>query len=116
MKKFAFIILSCLLINCFSQQYSKKWADLNYADDGMNYHLLDIYLPKSDKPAFPVVILIYGSAWLSNSSKGIDMSTIGNALLNAGYAVVTPNHRSSSDAIYPAQIHDISGQITALIR
>jgi acetyl esterase/lipase len=111
MKKLAIIFLSCFFINCFSQQYSKKWTDLNYADDGKNYHLLDIYLPEIRKQTYPVVVLIYGSAWLSNNSKGIDISTIGNALLNAGYAVVTPNHRASSDAIFPAQIHDIKAAI-----
>jgi acetyl esterase/lipase len=111
MKKLTIIIISCLLINCSGQQYSKKWADLNYADDGMNYHLLDIYLPEISKETYPVVILIYGSAWLSNNSKGIDISTVGNALLNAGYAVVTPNHRASSDSIFPAQIQDIKAVI-----
>jgi len=104
---FIFPFISLLFISCFSQQYSKKWTDLNYADDGKSYHLLDIYLPKIEKQSYPVVVLIYGSAWFSNNSKGSDMNTIGKALLNAGYAVVTPNHRSSSDAIFPAQIHDI---------
>lgn len=111
MKKLPVIFLSCILINCSGQQYSKKWADLNYADDGKSYHLLDIYLPEISKQTYPVVVLIYGSAWLSNNSKGIDISTIGDALLNAGYAVVTPNHRASSDSVFPAQIHDIKAVI-----
>ena len=36
-----------------------------------------------------------------------DLGTIVKTLLNAGYAVVCPNHRSSIDAQWPAQIHDI---------
>lgn len=113
LKKIAifFPLIFLLLISCGNQQYSRKWEDLNYADDGKNYHLLDIYLPKGEKQSYPVVVVIYGSAWFSNNLKGVDMSTIGKALLNAGYAVVTPNHRSSHDAIFPAQIHDIKAAI-----
>jgi len=98
-------------INCTSQQYSKSWIDLNYADDTMKYHRLDIYLPQVKKPTYPVVFLIYGSAWFGNDRKGNDLNTIGKALLDAGFAVVTPNHRSSKDAIFPAQIHDVKAAV-----
>ena len=92
--------------------YSQKFADINYAGDGEVYHNLDIYLPKEEKESYPVVIHIYGSAWYSNNSKGMaDLGTICNALLNAGYAVVTPNHRSSGDAKFPAQINDIKAVV-----
>ena len=91
---------------------SQKIADVDYAGDGQVYHKLDIYLPKVEKATYPVVIHIYGSAWYSNNSKGMaDLGTIVNALLDAGYAVVCPNHRSSMDAKFPAQIHDIKGVI-----
>ena len=91
---------------------SAKFADLDYVGDGQVYHKLDIYLPKVEKESYPVAIHIYGSAWFSNSSKGMaDLGTIVNALLDAGYAVVTPNHRSSMDAKFPAQIHDIKAVV-----
>ena len=87
--------------------YSQKFSDLNYAGDDQAYHTLDIYLPEKKAEKYPVVVHIYGSAWFSNSSKGMaDLATICSALLKAGYAVVTPNHRSSQDATYPAQIHE----------
>ena len=91
---------------------SEKFADLDYVGDGQIYHKLDIYLPKVEKDSYPVAIHIYGSAWFSNSSKGMaDLGTIVNALLDAGYAVVTPNHRSSMDAKFPAQINDIKAVV-----
>lgn len=91
---------------------SDKFIDVDYVGDNQVYHKLDIYLPKEKKDKYPVVVHIYGSAWFSNNSKGMaDLGTIVQALLNAGYAVVTPNHRSSSDAKYPAQIHDIKAVI-----
>ena len=93
-------------------EYSEKFADLNYAGDGKVYHALDIYLPKETKDAYPVVIHTYGSAWSMNNMKGsADLNTIGAALLKAGYALVTPNHRSASDAIYPAQLHDLKAVV-----
>lgn len=91
---------------------SEKFADIDYVGDGHVGHQLDIYLPKVEKDAYPVVIHIYGSAWFSNNSKGnADLGTIVNALLDAGYAVVTPNHRASTDDRFPAQIHDIKAVI-----
>lgn len=91
---------------------SEKFIDLDYVGDGKVYHKLDIYLPEVEKESYPVVIHIYGSAWFSNNSKGMaDLGTIVNALLDAGYAVVTPNHRSSMDAKFPAQIHDIKAVV-----
>jgi acetyl esterase/lipase/enterochelin esterase-like enzyme len=87
---------------------SQEWKDVNYVGDGKVFHTCDIYLPKQQKDSYPVVIHIYGSAWFSNNSKGMaDLGTTVRSLLNAGYAVVCPNHRSSTDAQWPAQLHDI---------
>ena len=91
---------------------SQEWKDVNYAGDDKAFHTCDIYLPKQEKASYPVVIHIYGSAWFSNSGKSqADLGTIVSALLKAGYAVVCPNHRSSMDAKWPAQIHDIRAVI-----
>lgn len=111
MKRFYVIILLLASFSVFAQKYSKSWKDLNYAGDTMIYHRLDIYLPQTQKPVYPVVISIYGSAWFSNRSKGADLGTIGKALLDAGFAVVTPNHRSSMDAKFPAPMQDIKAAI-----
>jgi acetyl esterase/lipase len=91
---------------------SQEWKDVNYAGDDQAYHTCDIYLPKKELASYPVVIHIYGSAWFSNNSKGAaDLGTIVKSLLDAGFAVVCPNHRSSMDAKWPAQIHDIRAVI-----
>jgi len=96
-----------ITVNC-----SESILDVNYAGDDEVYHNMDIYYPKVKKASYPVVVHIYGSAWFSNNSKGMaDLGTICNALLDAGYAVITPNHRSSMDAKFPAQINDIKAVI-----
>lgn len=111
MKNFVFILFLLVSLTSVGQEYSKSWVDVNYAGDSLNYHNLDIYLPKIKKETYPVVISIYGSAWLANNAKGADLSTIGKALLDAGFAVVTPNHRSSMDAIFPAQVNDMKAVV-----
>jgi len=96
-------------------EFSEKFSDINYAGDESVSHTLDIYLPKVQKDKYPVVVHIYGSAWFSNNSKGMaDINTICAALLDAGYAVVTPNHRASTEARYPAQINDIKAVVRFL--
>jgi acetyl esterase/lipase len=111
MKQLLILITTFITVQCFGQEYSKSWKDLNYAGDTMIYHRLDIYLPKIQKPSYPVIISVYGSAWMSNRSKGADLSILGKILLDAGFAVVTPNHRSSFDAKFPAPMQDIKAAI-----
>ena len=123
---FAFLFFS---FQCSAQQFGfggqqitpedmhcgQKFADVNYVGDGQAYHTMDIYLPDTPAERYPVVVHIYGSAWFSNNSKGAaDLGTICTALLRAGYAVACPNHRSSQDAQWPAQCHDIKAAIRFL--
>ena len=95
--------------------YQKK-ADIDYVGDNHVGHKMDVYFPKDDgKSTHPVVIHIYGSAWGSNNSKGsADLGTVGTAALGAGYILVTPNHRTYNDALYPAQINDIKAVVRYL--
>jgi len=110
--KFLLSLIAVMIgINCWSQQFSESWKDVNYAGDDKGYHDLDIYLPAVTKTLYPVIIVIYGSAWLSNNSKGVDLRTLGKPLLDEGFAVVFPNHRSSSDAKFPAQVNDIKAVV-----
>jgi acetyl esterase/lipase len=91
---------------------SKHWLDVDYVGDGFIGHRLDIHLPANGKAPFPVVIAIYGSAFFSNSSKAaVYGDGWGQKLLENGFAVVSINHRSSRDAIFPAQIHDVKAAI-----
>lgn len=93
-------------------QSSRYWLDLDYVGDNLVGHKLDIHLPLNGKAPYPVVICIYGSAWRSNSWKANSFKDgIGQRLLEKGYAVASINYRSSSDAVFPAQIHDVKAAI-----
>lgn len=99
------------IIASFSQTPDKQWLNLNYAGDGKEYHNLDIYLPNQEKPAYQAIIIIYGSAWFGNNLKQFAFNALGKPLLESGFAVIAINHRASSDAAYPAQIHDVKAAI-----
>lgn len=120
MKKMLSILLSLfpLCMNAqtdyaaLSIETSKSWIDIDYVGDGIIGHKLDVFLPKTGEGPFPCVITIYGSAWFSNSSKAACFKdNYGQTLLENGFAVVSINHRSSDDAIWPAQIHDVKAAI-----
>ncbi len=87
------------------------WKDINYAGDDMEAHRMDIYLPSTNQDSYKVVVAIYGSAWFANNMKGMTFMSLGKPLVDAGFAVVCINHRSSGDAPYPAQIQDVKGVI-----
>jgi len=91
--------------------YSRSWKDVNYASDGQECHNLDIYLPKEQKTTYQAVIVIYGSAWFANNAKAMASASVGTPLLQAGFAVISINHRSSTEAIWPAQIQDVKAAI-----
>lgn len=107
----AVIILAFSFINGFSQNAGKQWLDLNYANDDKIYHNFDIHLPKVEKPKYKAIIVIYGSAWFANNMKQMGFQAIGQPLLDNGFAVISINHRSSGDAMYPAQINDVKAAI-----
>ena len=95
----------------FKPPVDPDFKDVNYAGDDMEAHRLDIYLPKTGKAPYKAVVAIYGSAWFSNNMKAITYFSFGKPLLDAGFAVVCINHRSSGDDKFPAQIHDVKGAV-----
>ena len=88
-----------------------NWKDLNYAGDDLKAHNLDIYLPATQQESYKVIVAIYGSAWFANDAKPFGFMSLGQPLIDAGFAVVSINHRSSGDAKYPAQIQDVKAAI-----
>ncbi len=110
------ILLSAILaasafVTAIAQTGDREWLNLNYAGDEQEYHNLDIHLPEQEQATFKAVIVIYGSAWFGNNMKHFAFSALGKPLLDQGFAVIAINHRSSSDAPYPAQINDVKAAI-----
>jgi len=105
------IIFVVVFFQCYGQSYSKIWENINYAGDSLISHKMDVYLPGVSKLPYPAVVIVYGSAFFGNDMKQIAFNTLGAPLLNAGFAVIAVNHRSSRDAIFPAQIQDLKAAV-----
>ena len=95
-------------------QSNATFKDVNYANDDLEAHRMDIYLPETGQERYKVIVAIYGSAWFSNNMKVMTFFSMGKPLVDAGFAVVCINHRSSGDAKFPAQIHDVKAALRFL--
>ena len=90
---------------------AETWKDVDYVGDGIVGHKLDIYTPDDGQTTHKVIVLIYGSAWFSNNAKDAAFSSYGKQLLDGGFAVVSINHRASTEAKFPSQIQDVKAAI-----
>jgi len=88
-------------------------ADLPYAPAdpaGSRGHLLDLYLPPNAAGPVPVVIWTSGSAWRADTGKR-GAHAVAARLNPAGYAVAGVSIRSSAQAQFPGQLHDVKAAI-----
>jgi len=86
--------------------------DVPYADTDNPRQRLDLLLPSNpggDQP-LPVVVWIHGGAWQAGS-KGSGTGRLGELVSGGNYAGVSVAYRLSSEAIWPAQIHDCKAAI-----
>ncbi len=73
---------------------------------------LDLYLPEGDGP-FPVVVHIHGGGF-KFGDKGMLGAGVGEALLNAGYAIASIDYRLSGEATFPAAVQDAKAAVRFL--
>jgi acetyl esterase/lipase len=73
-------------------------------------HLLDLYLPPRAAGPSPVVIFTRGSAWFADNGRQ-DAQGLAAVLHESGYAVAGVAIRSSRQAKFPAQLHDIKAAV-----
>lgn len=106
--------MMCVSALSISGMAHQTWTDIDYVGDGLEGHRMDIHLPHNSNEPDKVVVLIYGSAWFSNRDKQAAFEALGKPLLDAGFAVVSINHRSSVEAKFPAQINDVKAAVRFL--
>jgi acetyl esterase/lipase len=99
-----------LLILCLSGCYTlaETQTDIEYARVGDQALKLDLYLPKAVNP--PLLIYVHGGAWRAGSKSDVPILK----LLNHGFAIATVDYRLSTQAVFPAQVHDIKAAIRFL--
>ena len=94
------------------------WLDVVYATPwGFRPLMLDMIVPKGEGP-HPLVVYIHGGAWAAGSPKITnsiyrEMDFV-NRLVKAGFAVASISYRFSSEAQFPAQLHDCKAAIRFL--
>ncbi|MEM7385672.1 MAG: alpha/beta hydrolase, partial [Verrucomicrobiota bacterium] len=72
---------------------------------------LDLYHPKSESNALPLVIWIHGGAWRGGSKHHPGPAL---NLLERGYAVASVEYRLSGEAIFPAALEDCKAAVSFL--
>jgi acetyl esterase/lipase len=125
MKPILFFVFTCSIATSFAQTFPVKnlfpegtvfHQNISYANDTLQKHLLDIYLPPNAKKDLPLIVWIHGGAWMLND-KYADMSYMKNtvkAFIDSGYALASINYRYSTDSVFPAQIEDCNQAIEFL--
>ena len=106
----------CILVLFFlsqivsAQNTYTKIADLNYANDALVSHRLDLYIPDGATAPLPVIVWVHGGGW-SIGSKELTADAFQLRYPRNGYALVSINYRLSGQAIFPAQIYDSKAAI-----
>ncbi|MEM9589580.1 MAG: alpha/beta hydrolase [Planctomycetota bacterium] len=70
---------------------------------------LDLYLPSDAKAELGVIVWVHGGRWSRGSR-----ASVPSGLLKIGYPVASVDYRLSTEAKFPAQIHDIKAAIRFL--
>jgi acetyl esterase/lipase len=83
--------------------------DIEYARAGDLSLKLDLYIPDR-KARMPLVLWVHGGAWRSGSKKSMPLGKF----VGEGYAVASVDYRLSTQAKFPAQVHDIKAAIRFL--
>ena len=82
--------------------------DIEYARVSEHVLKLDLHLPKAANP--PLIVYVHGGAWRAGSRADVPVAK----LLDHGFAIASVDYRLSTEARFPAQIHDIKAAIRFL--
>lgn len=95
------IALFLLLLSFSALKSQTSIKDIQYVNDGLEKHRLDIYIPANASATMPLVVFIHGGGW-SGGQKGSSSGWV-KALLNSGYVCADINYRLSRDSVWPAR-------------
>jgi acetyl esterase/lipase len=103
-----------LLLFSFSSRAgaSNRWEvirDIEFARAGEQGLRLDLHIPRG-KPRPPLIVWVHGGAWRSGSKTNMPLGK----LVEDGYALASVDYRLSTQAKFPAQIHDLKAAIRFL--
>jgi acetyl esterase/lipase len=109
LRSLAFLILFVVAGGAGESNRREVIADIEYARVGEEQLKLDLYIPRGQVRS-PLIVWVHGGAWRSGSRKEMPIGK----LMEDGYAVASVDYRLSTQAKFPAQIHDLKGAIRFL--
>jgi acetyl esterase/lipase len=103
--------LTASLLGGCGASLTPTYKDVPYAETSTSQKL-DLYLPPGDGP-FPVVVNIHGGGFKLGDKSMVDQK-LGQALLDAGYALASIDYRLSGEATFPAAVLDVKAAVRFL--
>lgn len=88
--------------------HAETQTDIEYARVGDLVLKLDLHRPQAENP--PLIVYVHGGAWRAGSKSDVPIAP----LLEKGFAIASVDYRLSTQAVFPAQIHDIKAALRFL--
>lgn len=89
----------------------KESRNLVYCQCGERSLALDAFFPKKgNKKGRPAIMIIHGGGWRSGNRT--QHHPLAQHLAAKGYVCFTPEYRLSTEALYPAAVHDLKAAIS----
>lgn len=101
--------LLLLLLGTVTALRADTQTDIEYARIGDLSLRLDLHTPSAVKQP-PLIVYVHGGAWRAGSKSDVPIA----GLLDHGFAIASVDYRLSTQARFPAQIHDIKAAIRFL--
>lgn len=98
-----------LLVSALSAGAGEIVRDIEYARVGETSLKLDLYHPRGEQQK-PLIVYVHGGAWRAGQKEEMPLG----GLLPFGFAVASVDYRLSTQAQFPAQVHDIKAAIRFL--
>lgn len=84
--------------------------NISYCKVGERSLLLDAFYPKAkSKKRRPAIMIIHGGGWRTGSRT--QHYPLAQKLASLGYVCFTPEYRLSTEALYPAAVHDLKSAL-----
>lgn len=88
----------------------KEARDINYCTNGENNLQLDAFFPLAKtKQKRAAIMIIHGGGWRSGNRA--QHHQLAQRLASLGYVCFTPSYRLSTEALFPAAIHDLKAAL-----
>lgn len=100
------LLLATLLL--VTAAFADTQTDIEYARVSDLSLKLDLHRPAAANP--PLIVYVHGGAWRAGSKKDVPI----DKLLDHGFAIASVDYRLSTQAPFPAQIHDIKAAVRFL--